>query len=215
MPWLTLYSWWDSLWDMVRVHWIWYSHNYFCIYLYLKKKYSLVQLINYQLFDLLISFEFESHILETNSHFAPELLICALGDITMHNLNNTAQLLEWVCPTLFGKYKNLLYIYFFLSWVQGLLVLGYCPSPHVILWVLHVAPAFQELAKQTIVSFIGCSQGIQLKDLWSTVLPAFHISWMDLYNEFYDGWLQTAHNWGLAIILLDQQMYQNCLATKL
>jgi hypothetical protein len=66
-------------------------------------------------------------------------------------------------------------IYIFLSWVQGLLVLGYCPSPHVILCVLHVAPAFQELAKQTIISF-GWSQGIQLKDLWSNVLPAFHIS---------------------------------------
>jgi len=64
------------------------------IYLYLKKKYRLVQLINYQLFDLLISFELESHILETSSHFAPELLICALGDITMHNLNYTAHLLE-------------------------------------------------------------------------------------------------------------------------
>lgn len=85
-------------------------------------------------------------------------------------------------------------IYIFLSWVKGLLVLGYCPSPHIILWVLHVTPAFQELAKQTIISFIGCSQGIQLKDLWSNVLPAFHVSWMDLYSEFYDRWLQTAHN---------------------
>jgi len=42
--------------------------------------------------------------------------------------------------------------------------------------VLHVAPAFQELAKQTIISFIGSSQGIQFKDLWSNVLPAFHVS---------------------------------------
>ena len=110
--------------------------------------------------------------------------------------------------------KIFIYI-FFLSWVQGLLVLGYCPSPHVILWVPHVVPAFQELVKQTIISFVGCSQGIQLKDLWSNVLPAFHVSWMGHYSEFYDKWLQTAHNWGLAIILLDQQMYQKCSATKL
>jgi len=64
------------------------------IYLYLKKRSRLVQLINYRLFDLLISFELESHRLETNSHFAPELLICALGDITMRNLTDTARLLE-------------------------------------------------------------------------------------------------------------------------
>jgi len=42
------------------------------------------------LFDLLISFQLESHRLETNSHFAPDLLICALSDITMHNLTYLA-----------------------------------------------------------------------------------------------------------------------------
>jgi hypothetical protein len=60
------------------------------IYLYLKKESRLIQLINYQLFDLLILFELKSHILETNSHFAP----CALGDITMHKLTDKAHLLE-------------------------------------------------------------------------------------------------------------------------
>jgi hypothetical protein len=88
-------------------------------YLYLKKKSRLVQLINYQLFDLLISFELKSQILETNSHFVPELLICALGDITLRNLTDTACLLEWEYPNLFGKYKNFLYIYIYIFFVLG------------------------------------------------------------------------------------------------
>lgn len=179
MPWLTLYSWWNSLRDTVGVHWIWYNHIFIFIYLYLKKKSRLVQLINYQLFDLLISFQLESHRLETNSHFAPDLLICALSDITMRNLtylNESVQL----CLASTKISCIYIYIYTFLSWVQGLLMFGYCPSPHVMLWVLHVAPASQELVKQTLISFVGCSQGIQLTDLWSNVLPAFHISWMDL-----------------------------------
>jgi hypothetical protein len=41
--------------------------------------------------------------------------------------------------------------------------------------LLHVAPAFQELAKQTIISFVGCSLGIRLKDLWSIDLPPFRL----------------------------------------
>jgi hypothetical protein len=45
--------------------------------------------------------------LETNGHFTPELIICALGDLTMSNLAYTARLLEWQCKTLFGLYENL------------------------------------------------------------------------------------------------------------
>ena len=63
--------------------------------------------------------------------------------------------------------KFLLFIYFS-SWVQG-----YCPSPYGTLWVLHVAPAFQKLPKQAIISFVGCSLGIRLKDLWINDLPQF------------------------------------------
>jgi len=63
------------------------------IYLYLKEKSALVQLIKYQLFYLL-SLELKSLIQETSSHFSPELLICALGDLTMRNLAYKACLLE-------------------------------------------------------------------------------------------------------------------------
>jgi sensor histidine kinase regulating citrate/malate metabolism len=56
--------------------------------------YALVHLINYQLFDFLLSLELKSHILETNSHFTPELLISTLGNLTMSNLTYTARLLE-------------------------------------------------------------------------------------------------------------------------
>jgi len=55
---------------------------------------ALVQLINYQLFDLLLTLELKSHILETNSHFTPQLSICAPGDLTVCNLAYTACLLE-------------------------------------------------------------------------------------------------------------------------
>jgi hypothetical protein len=76
------------------------------------------------------------------------------------------------------------FIYLFSRWVQGLLVLGYCSSPNVALGVLHVVPAFQELAKQTIISFVGCSQGFRLEDFCSNNLPPFT---KDFYCEFYDG----------------------------
>jgi len=41
------------------------------------------------------------------------------------------------------------------------------------------------------------------------------VSWMDVYCEIYDGWIRTAGIWGKAIILLDQQVYQNCSATRI
>ena len=87
----------------------------------------------------------------------------------MRNLAYTARILVSPRQTLFphGHFYLLIYIS---SWVQGLLVIGYCPSPYVMLWVLHVAPAFQKIAKQAIISFVGCSQSIRLKD----VLPLFH-----------------------------------------
>ena len=52
-------------------------------------------------------------------------------------------------------------------------MLGYCPSPYVTLSVLHVAPALHELAKQTIIPFVRCSQGFRLNDVWSNDLPPF------------------------------------------
>ena len=71
------------------------------------KKSVLVQLINYQLFDLLLS-------LGLNSHFTPYLLICALGALTISNLAYTAHFLECQHPKLFDQYENFfLFINFF------------------------------------------------------------------------------------------------------
>jgi hypothetical protein len=47
---------------------------------------AIFQLIIYQLFDLLLSHKLKSLLLKSNCHFTPELLICALGVLTMHNL---------------------------------------------------------------------------------------------------------------------------------
>jgi hypothetical protein len=89
---------------------------------------ALVQLINCQLFDPILSLELNSHMLETNNHFTPELLIFVPGDLTNSNIAHTAPLLECERPTLFGQYGNFFYLFFFVL-VQGLLVLGYCHLP--------------------------------------------------------------------------------------
>jgi hypothetical protein len=109
------------------------------------------------LFDTIFLFELEFYVLESNRHFTPELSVCALDDLTVSKLAYTARLLEWQRSTLFGLYENFFYLFIFSPWVQGLLVLGYCPTPYVTLWVLKVAHAFQELAKQTTIFFVDCS----------------------------------------------------------
>jgi hypothetical protein len=72
-----------------------------------------VQLINCQLFDLLLSLRFKYHMLETNSQFTPELFICALGDLIMRKLACAAHWQEWKHPTLFGLYGNFLCLFIF------------------------------------------------------------------------------------------------------
>ena len=42
---------------------------------------------------------------KTNSHFVPELVTCALGDLTLPNLAHTAHLLDCQCPTLMVSTK--------------------------------------------------------------------------------------------------------------
>ena len=42
----------------------------------------------------LLSLDLRSHILQTNSHFTPELLTCALGGPSMHNLAYTARWID-------------------------------------------------------------------------------------------------------------------------
>ena len=84
------------------------------------------------MFEPLLSLKLKTHILETNSHCTPELLIYALGDLTINNLTYTAGLLGCQHPTFFGQYENFFYLFIdFASWVQGLLVLDYGPSPYV------------------------------------------------------------------------------------
>ena len=72
-----------------------------------------VQLINCHMFDLILSLELNSHMLETNSHFTPDRLICVPGDLTTSNIAYTARLLECERPTLFGQYGNLFYLSIF------------------------------------------------------------------------------------------------------
>jgi len=61
---------------------------------------ALVQLINYRMCNLL-SLGLKYHILETTL----ELLICAVGDLTMSNLAYTARLLDGRRPTLVVSMK--------------------------------------------------------------------------------------------------------------
>jgi hypothetical protein len=74
---------------------------------------ALVQLINYQLCNLLLSFKLKSHTLQTKSYFTPELKICAPGDLAMQNLAYTAHLFVWQHPTLYGQYENFFYLLIF------------------------------------------------------------------------------------------------------
>jgi hypothetical protein len=140
---------------------IWYSQYYFILffsYVCLKYKVALVQLINCQLFDILLSLKLKSCMLETSSHYTPELLICAPGDLTMSNLTYKANLLQCKCPTLLDQYRNLFYLFVFCLGSKFSCV-RQMSFTHVTVWVLHVAPAYQVLAKQTIVSFVICSRG--------------------------------------------------------
>jgi hypothetical protein len=78
---------------------------------------AVVQLINCQVFDLLLSLKLKSHILQTNSHFTPELSACALGNLTMHNLAYTARLFEGQRPNLSVIMKiSFISVFFVLGW---------------------------------------------------------------------------------------------------
>jgi hypothetical protein len=68
-----------------------------CIFAWDKTS-ALVHLINYQPCNLILSVELKNDILETNSHLSMELLISALGDLTMGNLTYIVHLLQhkWV-----------------------------------------------------------------------------------------------------------------------
>ena len=90
----------------------------------------------------------------------------------MSNLTHTARCLNSSVKPSRSEWKFLLSVYFS-SWIVSLLVSGCCPSLYVTLWTLHDSYAFQGSAKQTLLSFVGCSQGLRLKDLCSNDLPTF------------------------------------------
>jgi hypothetical protein len=111
------------------------------IYIWSRKS-ALVHLANYQLCNLFFSLEFKIHILETNSHFTPELLKCALGHLTLSSLAYTARLLGCQHPTLVVSMK-FPFIGLFFVLVEGLLVLGCCPSLYATFWIPSVSHSFQ------------------------------------------------------------------------
>ena len=106
---------------------VFFIHLFICIS---GRKSALVQLLDYQLCNLFFPLELKIHILETNSHFTPELLKCALGHLTLSNLAYTARLLGCQHPTLVVSMK-IPFISLFFVLVEGLLVLGCCPSLYV------------------------------------------------------------------------------------
>jgi len=121
------------------------------------------------------------------------VLISALDDLTMSSLAPTARLLVCQRPTLMVRMKISFISFFFLFWVEGLLVSGCCHSLYVTLSILHVAHAFQGLAKQFFYfPFVGCSQGFRLRDLW--IIPFLPFAKGFTYSEIYDGWCRTAGN---------------------
>jgi len=80
------------------------------------------------------------------------------------NLANTARLLDCQRPTPVVN-KKIPFISLFFVLVEGLLVLGFCPSLYVTLGILHVSRASQGSAKQILLPFVGCLQGFRLTDL--------------------------------------------------
>jgi len=73
---------------------------------------ALVQLINYQLCNLLLSLQLKSHTLQTNSHHSRTINLCCRWP-HLQNLAYTARLFECQRPTLFGQYANFFYLLIF------------------------------------------------------------------------------------------------------
>ena len=106
MPRLSQYSRWDLLRDMGGVLQIWLNPHYFFIYVFIyiwSKMSALVQLINYQLFNLLLSLKLKSHILETNSHSRAIKSVLQVTSLSILTYAASSCLLDWECPTPFGQ----------------------------------------------------------------------------------------------------------------
>ena len=111
---------------------------------------------------------------ETNSHVTPELLICAPGDLIMRNLAYTAVLLEWRAYSCHWSVWNFLLLVCLSSWVEGMLVLGHCPSFYVTYWIFHVSNAFQGSTKHALFPFVAAHRVFRFKDLLTS--PFLHFT---------------------------------------
>jgi hypothetical protein len=123
---------------------------------------KLVQLINCQLCNLLLLLKLKNHILETNSHFTPELLVCALGELTVSSLTYVARLLDCQHPNHVVSMK--------ISFISLFFVLGLrfaCVRLLLLLVNTSCFPHLSGISSTDSVSFISCSQGFLLKNLWS------------------------------------------------
>jgi hypothetical protein len=138
---------------------------------------ALVKLINYQLFYPFLSLEIKCSILENNGHFTPELLICAVGDLTMHNLAYTTSLLEFQPPTFVVSMKiSFISLFFVLGWkFASVWLLPFII--YVTLSILHDSQASQGSAKWNLFLLVGCSHGF--RDLWSNPLLPFTKSFLN------------------------------------
>ena len=126
----------------------------------------------------------QNHILETSSHFTPQLSICAPRDLTTNNPPYTASLLEGQRPTLEISMKiSFFFFSLFSSWIECLLVLGWCPPLYVTIRTRHIFHAFQGSAKQTLFPSAFSSQAFRFKDRYSK-------SFLPFIKGFMNGRLQ-------------------------
>lgn len=149
---------------------------------------AVVQFINYQLRNLLFSLELKkSYYRNWQSFHSRTMNLCFRLSHYEH-----LHLLECQHPILLVSMR--ISCIYFLSWVEGSLVLGCWPSFYVALWIFHISHSFQGSAKQTLFFYVGCLQGFWLKDFCSNPLLLLKVSWVDVSSEIYDGWLRTARN---------------------
>jgi len=116
MSWVAQYSRWDFLRDKDGVLPIWFSLHYFTylfIYVIWSKTSALVQLINYHLFDLLLSLKLKSRIPETSSHFTAQLLsVLQVTSLCATSLTQRAYLNESVQFSLVSMEISFIYLFF-------------------------------------------------------------------------------------------------------
>jgi hypothetical protein len=163
--------------------------------------YALVQLINYQFCNLLLSFELKSHPYKpTVTSLQKYYSVLQVTSIWATSFTLLAYLTTNVQPSLSGKKFPLLL--YFSSWVEVLLVFVCCPSLYGTLWALHVSHTSQGSTKQILLPCVRGSQGFRPKISGTNHSSlSLEISWMGVCSEIYEGWFRTAGKWGLAVVL--------------